>query len=295
MKTNSKNLFAKFLFLGLALHGTAFFAEGEIQAKAPAPTIDYIPESGWRNLPETPSLAPFLFEEIGKSADVGIYVDKGSWTTGREHMMLFMQKYNVSYRKLTAQDILNNQLKKSGIKVLMMPGGESWTYLDTLGPLGAEKIKEFVQSGGGYFGVCAGAFYAVANRDGGRATGPYGIGLLDGTAYDGTAHETKPFIEGMMDFAFFLKGFQSLYRIVLIGGPSFRYSAEEAEAKQIQVLANFQEVNEPAMILYRYGRGKVFLSGPHLEVEESLVKWGDDYQDPDSEWPVMHHILTELF
>lgn len=294
MKTKSK-----FIFFGLigflALNGfvSSVWAQGVIGGSTNR-RADYVGENAWRNFPEERLVVPYLFHEPGKSADVGIYVDQGSWTTGREHMMLFMQKYNVSYRALTAEDILSGELKKSGVKVLMMPGGESWTYLDTLGERGAENIREFVRDGGGYFGVCAGAFYAVANRDGGRATGPYGIGLLDGTAYDGTAHETKPFVEGMMDFDFFLKGFQSLYRIVLIGGPSFRYTPEEAERKNIQVLANFQEIHEPAMILYQYGRGKVFLSGPHLEVEESLVKWGEGYQDPDSEWPLMHHILAEL-
>jgi hypothetical protein len=121
---------------------------------------------------------------------------------------------------------------------------------------------------------------------------------LAGTAYDGTSLGTPPFKEGMLDFEVsgdsFMQGFAAHYRSVLLGGPSFHYSAEEARSKQIHVLLRFPGVDEPAMILFRYGQGRVFLSGPHLEVEEDRTDWGPDYQDPDSEWPIMDRVIHEL-
>lgn len=253
-----------------------------------------IPESAFRKFPARKATQPLNSFDLDGNAVVGLYTDEGSWTTGKEHMQLFMKKYGFSYRSLTAADIQDGKLQSSGVQLLMMPGGESWTYLKKLGEKGASQIRNFIFQGGSYFGVCAGAFYAVANRDGGAATGPYGIGLLDGTAFDGTAHEVEPFKEGMMNFDFFVEGFQSVFRIILLGGPSFRFSEAESIDKKIRILAEYQGLREPAMILYHFGAGKVFLSGPHLEIEEPLTNWGSDYQDPESEWPVMNWIVRQL-
>lgn len=253
-----------------------------------------VPESAFRKFKETERLLPQNSLDSQGQAVIGLYTDDGSWTTGKEHMKLFMNQFGYSYRSLTASQIQNGDLQKLGIKLLMMPGGESWTYLDKLGSSGANQIRNFVHQGGSYFGVCAGAYYAVANRDGGVTTGPYGIGLLDGTAYDGSSYKVEPFLEGMMSFDFFIDGFQKVFRIILLGGPSFRFSKKEAEQKQIRVLSEFQNIHEPAMIIYNYGLGKVFLSGPHLEIEENRTSWGPDYEDPESDWPIMNWIVRDL-
>ena len=227
-------------------------------------------------------------------AQIALYSDAGSWDLGKEHLKLFFQQYGFSYTTLSAQDIQQGKLQSSGVQLLVMPEGESWTYLNSLGSTGAENILNFVSGGGRYFGVCAGAFYAVSHRDVGYANGDYGIGLLNGVAYDGTSLHNNHFKDGILGFDFLIQGFQSLYRIMLLGGPSFHYSPEEASKKQIQVLAKFEQTQEPAMILYRYNHGKVFLSGPHLEIEEGLIDWGPEYQDPDSEWPVLNWVVSQL-
>ncbi len=232
------------------------------------------------------------------SPEVGLYVGKGAWEAGKEHMKMFLKEHGHSYRTLTAADILGGELAKSGVETLMMPGGESWEYLAELGEAGAQMIRGFVSRGGGYFGVCAGAFYATSMREGGPVTGPYGIGLLDGTAYDGTALGTSPFVEGMMDVDAMhvplMSGLLPRFRIVMFGGPSFRFSESEAKAKDIEVLMRFQKIREPAMITLHYGNGRVFLSGPHLEIEEGRTDWGPQYKDPDSEWPIMERAVVYL-
>lgn len=43
-----------------------------------------------------------------------------------------------------------------GLDVLVMPGGSSPDIKRDLGPKGAERIREFIRNGGGYFGTCAG-------------------------------------------------------------------------------------------------------------------------------------------
>ena len=98
----------------------------------------------------------------------------------------------------------------------------------------------------------------------------------------------------MMNFDVFLSGFAGIFRIVLLGGPSFQYTPNEAAKKHIEVLANFQKINEPGMIRFQYGKGRVFLSGPHLEIEESRTNWGETFEDPDSEWPMVQAIVEDL-
>lgn len=229
---------------------------------------------------------------------VVLYVGKGAWDSGVEHLKMFLTEHQIGYRTAVGTDIEAGFLDENGVRLLIMPGGESWEYLAELGASGADRIRRFIDDGGGYAGICAGAFYATSHRLGGYATGPYGIGLLEGTAYDGTALNTPPFIEGMMDIdilpTFLTAGFKSLYRIVMFGGPSFRYTAEEAAKKHIQVMARFQVVNEPAMVAFQYGKGRVFLSGPHLEIEEERTSWGTEYVDPDSEWPILHRVVKHL-
>lgn len=233
--------------------------------------------------------------ENGTPFRFGLYDGKGVWDTGREHLKMYLQEHKISYKTFSAADVQKGELKSSGIRALIMPGGESIQYLGELKAEGGEMIRKYVEDGGGYIGICAGAFYATSHREGGNATGPYGIGILKGTAYDGTALHIPPFIEGMMDFPFTpvgaLSGLLSRYRIVMFGGPSFRFTAEEAAAKKIQVYARIEKLNEPMMLTLHYGRGKVFLSGPHLEIEENRTNWGKEFTDPDSEWPILDKIV----
>jgi glutamine amidotransferase-like uncharacterized protein len=231
----------------------------------------------------------------GSHSLVGLYIGNGTWDTGREHLKMFLTEHKYSYRTFTAKEIMDGGLVTSGIKIILIPGGESSEYLKELGAAGAKLITEFVKTGGNYIGICAGAFYATSNREGGNVTGPYGIGLLQGVAYDGTALKKEPFIEGMMDFDFFphflMTGLQSRYRISMFGGPSFHYTAAETKTKNIRVVAEVQKIHEPTMITFDYEAGHVFLSGPHLEIEENRTNWGPTFADPDSEWPILVRVV----
>ena len=232
----------------------------------------------------------------GDNPRIGLYIGKGVWDVGREHLKMFFAERGFTYRTLTAAEILAGEL--ANVKVLVMPGGESWEYLKELGPAGGEKIKAFVDSGGSYIGICAGAFYATSDRLGGYATGPYGIGLLQGTAYDGTALHTRPFIEGMMNFPILpttlTENIPTQLRMVMFGGPSFRFSRDEGARKGLQVLAKIEFIDEPTMIAFNYGMGRVFLSGPHLEVEENRTGWGPAFTDPESDWPLLENIARRF-
>lgn len=226
---------------------------------------------------------------------VAVYLDNGVWDLGLAHFKLLLQSANYSYKVLSAKDIQSGQLTTDVYDMLLMPGGKSWIYLDDLGETGAKAIRDFVASGGGYLGTCAGAFYATSNRkDSRRNNTPYGIGLLEGTAYDGTALGTRPFVSGMMNIDYHMKEFKQDYRVLLLGGPAFIYTAEEARKKNIRVLANFEGFASPAMISLNYGQGRVVLVGPHGEIEEGQADAGRRWRDADSEWPILKRVMAYL-
>jgi glutamine amidotransferase-like uncharacterized protein len=237
---------------------------------------------------------PDAYEAVAGERKIALYIGNGSWAAGKQHLKRMFRRYGRSYQVVTAKDILGGVLDSGEFSILVMPGGKSWKYLEELGDAGAEKIRHFVESGGGYMGICAGAYYAVAQRQGPDPTAPYGIGLLNGVAYDGTSLKTKPFKEGMMKFDAFVPGYRPLYHILMLGGPSFHFTPEEAASKHIRVLGEFQGIHDPAMIAFDYGKGRVFLSGPHGEIEERHYLWGIIFRDRDSEWPLLNAALTYL-
>jgi len=238
--------------------------------------------------PESNNPAP-----VGKR--VAIYADNGVWDMGENHFKRLLASAGYAYRTLSAKDIQAGQLTLDAYDLLLMPGGKSWIYLEDLGETGAKAIRDYVAAGGSYFGTCAGAFYATSLRkDRHRDNIPYGIGLLEGTAYDGTSLGTRPFVSGMMNIDYTLKDFKQDYRVLLLGGPALLYTEEEARKKNIRVLATFEGFGKPAMITFNYGQGRVALAGPHGEIEESQAYLGLKWKDPDSEWPILKKVMAYL-
>jgi len=59
---------------------------------------------------------------------------------------------------LTPDDVIRGKLTTDKFDVLLIPGGFAQNTLDALGKAGGERVRAFVRSGGGYVGICAGAY-----------------------------------------------------------------------------------------------------------------------------------------
>jgi len=70
----------------------------------------------------------------------------------------------VKFTYTTTTKIISSIL--SGYDVLIMPGGDGGYYYLNSGSISASAIKSFVANGGGYIGICAGAYAAVTSVDG---------------------------------------------------------------------------------------------------------------------------------
>lgn len=71
-----------------------------------------------------------------------------------------MSRPPVLVEMLRADDIRAGRLD-NGFDVIVIPGGSAMTDSRLLGEVGREAIRRFVFNGGGYCGICAGAFLAL--------------------------------------------------------------------------------------------------------------------------------------
>ena len=164
---------------------------------------------------------------------------------------------NNKFQYSTTTVINSNTL--SGYDVLIMPGGEASDYIDS-DDIDSQSIKQFVQSGKGYIGICAGA-YAASNYVSGEYSGW------------GLAPEVTTFTEdyeGLLqisrtDFGSKILN-SSLTSIHMQNGPAMATNDSQI------IMATFADNNTgyqnyAAIIGDTYGSGRVILSGPHPEVD----------------------------
>jgi glutamine amidotransferase-like uncharacterized protein len=107
---------------------------------------------------------------------VAIYADKGGNDAGPTNCERCLPKgLGFATRRITAEEIQAGALKD--FDVLIQPGGSGSKQAAELGEAGREQIRKFVRDGGGYVGICAGAYLASADYD-------WSLHLLDAKVVD---------------------------------------------------------------------------------------------------------------
>jgi glutamine amidotransferase-like uncharacterized protein len=208
---------------------------------------------------------------------------------------------------VSADNIKNDCL--DDFDVLALPGGESRP--DPWGELGLEgkaKIQEFVSGGGGYIGVCLGALYASdygdfwGNREIQLAADELYLDLFPGVAYCGQ-EEIAP--QGVWPLMTWLNISDRAHPIAdslpeqmkIVYYPSSPYLQPYDDAN-VTIIATYEITENPAMVAFDYGNGRVFLSGPHPEIEVDSDRDGSDafqeLSDEGSEWPLLLDVMKWL-
>ena len=166
---------------------------------------------------------------------------------------------------------------------LCVPGGFAHNYASRLGPRGFQIIREFVAAGGGYVGVCAGAYLGSAQ----------GLGLLP-AVHCGDVHRWARG-SGACQLSFTMRGHELLGAAppvsALTGEPTAAVTVRYANGPLLQIepsttaatsLATFETefrdrmhaghrfgsrlLGSPAVVIGRSaGGGVVALVSPHLE------------------------------
>jgi len=107
---------------------------------------------------------------------VAVYDDKGSPRTPRDFQRVFGgDPAHFSLTFVSAEQIRAGVLKD--FDVVVQGGGGSKAQAEQLQPEGVSAIREFVRGGGGYLGICAGAYLAASDST-------YGLGILNARVVD---------------------------------------------------------------------------------------------------------------
>ena len=225
----------------------------------------------------------------------GVTDGQSSSLSSRTALFWMFRWMNASVDVVSAENIRNDIL--DDYDLIAVPGGWAWAYFQDLQSLGVNKIRQFVENGGAFFGVCAGAYFAC---DGIRWEGEYIEYTLD--LYPnlgiGPVEEIAVWPDFNMTRINLNKGASGPdlsrepdnHTVMYYGGPHFRTIGTDG----VITLATYDANDEPAIIGYEYEQGRIVLSGPHVEWEEDSdrdgVAWVNAYDDEGSEWNMMLQI-----
>ncbi len=215
-----------------------------------------------------------------KIANVLIYTGAGAWETGYKAFEKFLDYKNLTWYECDHNYIINNNLVGK-FDIIHFPGGSSGDYDQLINFNGMQNIRNFVSNGGGYLGICAGGYFAADKIiwEGNTYDSP--LNLFSGTAY-GPIDEIISWPGYKMTTISINKSNPiNVYEpdsesILYYGGAAF-YPDEDQKMDIIGTYDSYN--NNPAIINFQYGNGRVLLFGPHPEIEEDSGRDGDLYFD----------------
>jgi predicted deacylase len=214
-------------------------------------------------------------KEAGAALRVAVYDDGGTGGVGgRRVEEQARQSLGACVCRVCGDDIRGGALE--GFDVVVFPGGSGSREAASLGEAGRERVRAFVEQGGGYIGICAGAYLALCNFS-------WGLRILDAKTVSplwrrGVAEVKLELTEPGRRI---LGGREGLFDCHYANGPCIT-PANVAALPDYETLAWFRsEVaehgapagvmsNSPAIVAGRYGKGRVLCSSPHPEQTAGL-------------------------
>ncbi|MBS0186371.1 MAG: biotin--protein ligase [Proteobacteria bacterium] len=194
--------------------------------------------------------------------------------------------------------IKGNWVKDAALYV--MPGGADIPYCKSLSQNGNKVIKEYVNKGGSYLGVCAGAYYASDNIEFAKGTPLEVIGKRELSFFNGCAEGP---VLAPYDYATNSGARLSFIRWRDKGDPDIKkdtmfpayfnggcHFVDAKKVPNVTPLAFYKEPNgkedKAAIIDIKVGKGRALLSGVHFEYSPKLM---------DKDDPFLKKIQAELF
>jgi glutamine amidotransferase-like uncharacterized protein len=145
-----------------------------------------------------------------------------------------------------------------------------------LGESGREEVRQFVQAGGGYIGICAGAYLACSGFG-------WGVGVLNAKTVSQRWRRGRGVVEiDLTSEARELTGLSGEKQdIYYVNGPIIQPD-DRADIPEYETIAVFRTelaendtpegimINSPALARARYGAGRVLFSSAHPEQTEGM-------------------------
>lgn len=243
-----------FLLLVVVVAGAGFAAE-----KSPA-------------VPEAPRNPPDLFALPAhvRPLRVAIYEGPGSGEEGVKAVSDGARRIpGTNVTRIKAAEMGTYDL--SGFDVVVFSGGSGSGQSKAIGEAGRKNVREFVARGGGYLGICAGAYLACAGFD-------WGLGILNARTVSNKWRRGRGMMrvqlteEGQGVFGARSEPFTIRYAngpiIQPLGRgelPTYRVAAVfRTEIAQNDTPVGVM-IDSPAAVYSTFGQGRVFTISPHAE------------------------------
>ena len=217
---------------------------------------------------------------------VRVYAGPGSGETLVAYTLEALRNelsFAVGVCTINAEELLSSPWQ-ANTSAIVLPGGADLPYLATLAGAGTNLLRAFVESGGAYLGMCAGAYFACAHCDFEAGTpqevrGARPLAFLPGTAvgsvtpdfaYDGGGCALRVLFAAPGVLVSSSPPLCDECLAYVHGGPYFKL--DEPEGASVTVLARYADSStvrgdgEPAAVHIRVGQGHAVLCGPHPEM-----------------------------
>lgn len=237
-------------------------------------------------------LVPSILYQQGSAADIALYSDRGASETCVTATKKMFEWMGFRVEVVDAQYINGSSL--AGFRIICFPGGDMYQYAQDITVSGKEKIREFISDGGGYIGICGGAYFTGERVFWQGAQLPMSPLAIFPGATHGPVDAIAPYPDCVM----------CRINITDADHPVTRLEPESAwilycygpellpdDTADVDVLGVYDIGGQPAMIAFQYGSGHVFIVGTHPEIEEDSdrdgITFGDGFDDQGSDWELM--------
>ncbi len=220
---------------------------------------------------------------------IALYAGIGVWDDNVNALINFLKLYAIDYDLIYENELADEYLLKQ-YDIIWFPGGYAAEY--RYGIKYVDHIRTYVENGGIYIGICAGAYYAADIFIWKGEEYDYPFNLYKGSAIGplrgntGWGHPVELILEESFNF---LGDSDSNIIVYYYDGPYFSY----AENEPVTVIARYLFNHEPAIIAGSFGQGKYLLLGPHPElgaISDETDQPGTDGTD-GAKWPWLYSLL----
>jgi glutamine amidotransferase-like uncharacterized protein len=229
---------------------------------------------------------------INSTTDFVYYSGSGASSLSQSWMVHFLdwwkaQDQRIEYMNLSAKQIAACDLASySDLDMYIQPGGNAYLAQRWIGSSGKSRINTFLNSGGSYFGACAGWYFAAGDYvwqdsyyDHANLLGAYPV-TVEGSIREIADYDNGPgYAITQLD-----NGHTALYW----GGPTIGYKYTDTVAGVVDSYLQYR--NLPAVVRY----GNMLLTGVHLEAYENDGFTGLSTTDREANYRYLARAINEV-
>lgn len=211
---------------------------------------------------------------------VAVYSGEGTWDKSVQAAGKLFESAGYTVAFLGPEEINNSNLGRFAI--ICVPGGDMYQYAQDISPAGKENIRGCVRDGGGYIGICGGAYFASEQVIWNSAPLPMmPLAIFPGKA-EGPLNEIAPYPNYTMCEVNIVNYTHPITEsaftplsMLYYWGPALRPNPNA----KVSVLGRYGKTGAAAMLAFDYGLGKVFLVGTHPEIGKDSELTGVTFSD----------------